>query len=83
MGNPALEETGQKDEQQYIEELQDSAEQFAAEEKKLVQKIDLNLLPMIWTIYLLSYTDRTNIGNARIAGMDTDLGCPPTNTQSS
>jgi hypothetical protein len=68
MGNPALEETGQKDEQQYNEELQDNAEQFAAEEKKLVQKIDLNLLPMIWTMYLLSYTDQTNIGKNRWHG---------------
>lgn len=73
MGNPALEETDQKDEQQSAEELQGNAEQFAAEEKKLVRKMDLFLLPTIWIMYLLSYMDRTNIGNARIAGMDTDL----------
>ena len=31
----------------------------AEEEKALVKKIDLCLLPMIWVMYLLSYMDRT------------------------
>jgi sugar (pentulose or hexulose) kinase len=44
------------------------------EEKKLVRKIDFYLLPNIWIMYLLSYMDRTNIGNAKIAGMGDDLG---------
>ncbi|KAI9845003.1 MAG: hypothetical protein M1837_005147 [Sclerophora amabilis] len=44
-----------------------------AEEKALVKKIDLYLLPTIWLMYLLSYVDRTNIGNAKIAGMQEDL----------
>ncbi|OJJ80118.1 uncharacterized protein ASPGLDRAFT_179868 [Aspergillus glaucus CBS 516.65] len=43
------------------------------EEKALVRKIDLVLLPMVWIMYLLSYMDRTNIGNAKISGMETDL----------
>ncbi|KAI4286212.1 MAG: hypothetical protein L6R38_000108 [Xanthoria sp. 2 TBL-2021] len=42
-------------------------------EKALVRKIDLFLLPTIWLMYLLSYIDRTNIGNAKIAGMQDDL----------
>jgi hypothetical protein len=29
------------------------------EEKALVRKIDLYLIPMIWLMYLLSYMDRT------------------------
>lgn len=29
------------------------------EEKKLVRKIDLFILPMMWFMYLLSYMDRT------------------------
>ena len=29
------------------------------EEKKLVRKIDMFLLPCIWIMYLLSYMDRT------------------------
>ncbi|KAM5341782.1 hypothetical protein ACJ41O_014813 [Fusarium nematophilum] len=43
------------------------------EEKRLVRKIDMYILPMMWIMYLLSYMDRTNIGNAKIAGMDKDL----------
>ncbi|KAM3452011.1 hypothetical protein MY3296_004879 [Beauveria thailandica] len=43
-------------------------------EKRLVRKIDLYSLPCMWFMYLLSYMDRTNIGNAKIAGMDKDLG---------
>ncbi|KAI5251619.1 MFS general substrate transporter [Aureobasidium subglaciale] len=60
----------------YVEEFQDTSDiQFeAGEEKKLVRKIDLFLMPTIWLMYLLSYMDRTNIGNAKIAGMNKDLG---------
>lgn len=36
-----------------------------AEEKKLVRKIDLFLLPTIWLMYLLSYIDRTKYGFTR------------------
>ncbi|RSM15864.1 hypothetical protein CDV31_004806 [Fusarium ambrosium] len=43
------------------------------EEKKLVRKIDTFLMPMLWIMYILNYVDRTNIGNAKIAGMQDDL----------
>ncbi|OBT45367.1 hypothetical protein VE00_04054 [Pseudogymnoascus sp. WSF 3629] len=42
-------------------------------EKKLVRKIDMHLMPTLWIMYILNYVDRTNIGNARIAGMEDDL----------
>ena len=35
------------------------------EEKKLVRKIDLLLLPTIWIMYLLSYMDRTKYAPSR------------------
>jgi hypothetical protein len=59
----------------YVEDYQDTTDiQFeAGEEKKLVRKIDLFLMPTIWLMYLMSYMDRTNIGNAKIAGMNEDL----------
>lgn len=44
------------------EHLEDSDDNFTwtpEEEKKLVRKIDLYLLPTIWIMYLLSYMDRT------------------------
>ncbi|TEA10623.1 putative transporter [Colletotrichum sidae] len=43
------------------------------EEKALVRKIDFYLMPILWIMYILNYVDRTNIGNAKIAGMQTDL----------
>ncbi|KAI1495998.1 major facilitator superfamily domain-containing protein [Biscogniauxia marginata] len=55
------------------EVLIDSYVPDTEEERQLVRKIDLYLLPTIWLMYLLSYMDRTNIGNAKIAGMEEDL----------
>ena len=48
-------------------------EENTPEEKKLVRKIDMYLMPSIWLLYLFSYMDRTNIGNAKVAGMDDAL----------
>ncbi|KAK2624928.1 hypothetical protein QTJ16_005297 [Diplocarpon rosae] len=42
-------------------------------ERKLVRQIDLHLVPILWVMYVLNYVDRTNIGNAKSAGMDVDL----------
>lgn len=33
----------------------------------------MKLLPWLCLLYLLSYLDRTNIGNARLAGLEADL----------
>lgn len=51
-----------------------SIEYTPAEEKKLVRKIDWILLPITVLLYLLSFLDRSNIGNAKIEGLVTDLG---------
>lgn len=40
--------------------------------KKIIRKIDIHLLPFLSLLYLLSFLDRSNIGNARIAGMAAD-----------
>ncbi|VUC27881.1 unnamed protein product [Clonostachys rosea] len=63
------------EQQNYSEHVESSGDLTwtADEEKKLVRKVDLMLLPTIWIMYLLSYMDRTNIGNAKIAGMADDL----------
>lgn len=42
-------------------------------ESKLVRKQDLRVLPMVFLMYFFTFLDRTNLGNARIAGMDKDL----------
>ncbi|KAI0776578.1 MFS general substrate transporter [Trametes elegans] len=40
---------------------------------KLLRKLDLRLLPIVSALYLLSFLDRTNIGNAKVAGLTADL----------
>ncbi|KAE9966081.1 hypothetical protein EG327_000233 [Venturia inaequalis] len=41
--------------------------------KRLLRKIDIVLLPLLSLLYLLSFLDRANIGNARLAGLEKDL----------
>ncbi|TQV99926.1 hypothetical protein V2A60_005344 [Cordyceps javanica] len=45
----------------------------SAVERRLVRKVDLYLMPILWIKYVFNYIDRTNIGNAKIAGMQHDL----------
>ncbi|ETI19408.1 hypothetical protein G647_09241 [Cladophialophora carrionii CBS 160.54] len=42
-------------------------------ERSLVRKLDLTLLPALTILYLLSFLDRSNVGNARIEGLTTDI----------
>ena len=42
--------------------------------KKVIRKIDLHLLPVLAFLYLCSHVDRNNMGNAKIEGMNDDLG---------
>lgn len=39
-----------------------------------MHKVDRWLIPWLCLLYLLSFLDRTNIGNARVAGIEEDLG---------
>ncbi|KAG0329170.1 hypothetical protein BG004_002389, partial [Podila humilis] len=39
-------------------------------EQQIVQKLDRNLLPLLGILYLFSYLDRVNIGNARLFGLE-------------
>ncbi|TDZ15558.1 putative transporter [Colletotrichum orbiculare MAFF 240422] len=43
-------------------------------EAKLRRKQDLRVLPMIFLMYFFTFLDRTNLGNAKVAGMEADLG---------
>ncbi len=43
-------------------------------EKKLVRKLDRYIIPYVLITYLLGSLDRVNIGNARLFGMEADLG---------
>jgi hypothetical protein len=43
-------------------------------EKALLRKLDMWIVPPVMLLYLLSFLDRVNIGNARLYGMEEDLG---------
>ncbi|KAK3360338.1 major facilitator superfamily domain-containing protein [Lasiosphaeria hispida] len=43
------------------------------DEKSLLRRLDLRLLPAVGILYLLSFLDRSNVGNARIEGLAGDL----------
>ncbi|TPX11648.1 uncharacterized protein E0L32_007627 [Thyridium curvatum] len=45
-----------------------------AEQKKLIRRIDLRLLPILGVMYSISLIDRSNLGLALVAGMQQDLG---------
>lgn len=46
------------------------------EEARIIRKLDSRLLPLVFVLYSLSVLDRSNLGNAKLAGMtkDIDLG---------
>ena len=47
--------------------------EYGINEKKLLRKLDLHLLPGVCVLYLLSFLDRSNVANARLEGLTTDL----------
>ncbi|KAH8898922.1 MFS general substrate transporter [Thozetella sp. PMI_491] len=45
-------------------------------EKRVTRKVDARVVPMLCALYLTAYLDRTNIGNARLLGLEAELGMP-------
>lgn len=43
------------------------------EKHRALRKCDYRLIPLLGVLYLVAFIDRSNIGNARIAGMEEDL----------
>ncbi|CAK9781745.1 MFS general substrate transporter [Cutaneotrichosporon oleaginosum] len=48
-------------------------ESLDIDEKRLIRKIDYHLVPWLALLYLLSFLDRSNIGNANIFGLSEHL----------
>ncbi|OJT12251.1 hypothetical protein TRAPUB_11185 [Trametes pubescens] len=42
-------------------------------QRQVLQKLDFRLLPFVCLLFVLSFLDRTNIGNAKVAGLTADL----------
>ncbi|ORY02799.1 putative nicotinamide mononucleotide transmembrane transporter protein [Basidiobolus meristosporus CBS 931.73] len=47
------------------------------EAKELLRKLDFKILPYAGLLYLFSFLDRVNIGNARLAKLEVDIGLTP------
>lgn len=50
-------------------------------DKKTLFRLDILLVPLVASMYLLAFLDRANIGNARVAGLQKDLGISDTQYQ--
>ena len=46
-------------------------------EKRLILKIDLAVLPILFLLFLVSFVDRSNLANARIEGLEKSLHISP------
>jgi sugar phosphate permease len=44
------------------------------EERRMLRKLDFHIIPLVMSLYLFSFLDRVNIGNARLYGLEEDLG---------
>ncbi|GAB7336643.1 hypothetical protein MBLNU13_g10329t2 [Cladosporium sp. NU13] len=42
-------------------------------EKKLIRRLDMTLVPMLWILYIFNYLDRASLGQARLSTLDQDL----------
>jgi len=63
----------------YIEKVSTTDTSYAADtidpwlERRVVRQFDTKVVPWLFGLWLLSFIDRSNIGNARIDGLSKDL----------
>ncbi|GAW26137.1 putative pantothenate transporter liz1 [Rosellinia necatrix] len=50
-----------------------AAKKTQIQEARVVSKLDWNIMTLFFVLYMLAFLDRSNIGNARIAGLDEDF----------
>lgn len=62
-------------------EVEENVELDEADTKRLIRTMDWHLIPFLALLYLLSFLDRTNIGNARLDTLEDDLDMPKTSLQ--
>ncbi len=46
----------------------------AEEEAAVIRKLDIRILPIVFIIYMFAVLDRSNLGNAHVAGLDASIG---------
>lgn len=75
-----LDETKFEDEKQQQQELEHGVgseqerQHAAALARKILFKIDTRVMPILALLLLCSFLDRTNVGNAKILGLEPDVG---------
>ncbi|KIW11224.1 hypothetical protein PV08_10524 [Exophiala spinifera] len=62
-------EQSRTEHQEIVQRYEDSKER-----KRVLRKIDVRLVPVMALLYVVSQVDRANLGNAKIEGLDKDLG---------
>lgn len=72
--NSIIQEKGSEDRIENVEESRRDVGFDVKATKRLLRKMDVRLIPFLALLYLLSFLDRTNIGNARLVGLEKDLG---------
>ncbi|CZR70050.1 related to nicotinamide mononucleotide permease [Phialocephala subalpina] len=61
-------------EKEVPKEVQVRISRFTKEEEEaVIRKLDWHLMPLIFVLYSLSVLDRSNLGNAKVAGMQNDI----------
>ncbi|KAI9843963.1 MAG: hypothetical protein M1837_006004 [Sclerophora amabilis] len=63
----------QEQHQTHLTGLDSPAPIDSAAERRLLRKCDLRVVPILFVLYVVSFLDRINIGNARIEGLEEEL----------
>lgn len=51
-----------------------NSETDPVEAKRILHKVDRRIIPLLQFLYMLTFLDRVNIGNARLWNLEKDLG---------
>lgn len=57
-----------------VEDREIDADYHARLTRRLLFKVDTRVLPILALLFLCSFLDRTNVGNAKIIGLASDVG---------
>lgn len=57
-----------------VENYETDADRHARLTRRLLFKVDTRVLPVLALLFLCSFLDRTNVGNAKIIGLASDVG---------
>lgn len=58
----------------YVEFASKDEQWKAIQNKKMLRKVDIRLLPFLILMYLLNFLDRSNLAQARLGSLESDLG---------